>query len=83
LENLLLILKLCHILGISLAYKQHINVGLQFYRSITAFFIYKQYLTITVEEHYHNKQTTALANGPVIWDGSYPKMALAGSFQPV
>jgi hypothetical protein len=33
-----------------------------------------------VEEHYHNKQTTALANGTVIWDGSYPKMALDSSF---
>ncbi len=44
------------------------------------FFLYKQYQTITVEEHYHNKQTTALANGPVIWDGSFPKMALASSF---
>jgi hypothetical protein len=33
-----------------------------------------------VKEHYHNKQTTALANGTVIWDGGYPKMALASSF---
>ncbi len=33
-----------------------------------------------MEEHYHNKQTTALANGPVIWAVSEPKMAFASSF---